>query len=109
MAGGAGPLESVVSVSPSTRLSPAVVDAAFWRGRRVLVTGHTVFKGSWLTLWLLELGALVHGLARDVYKRQVWRSPPSRWSHLASPWRRRWAWRSAWARATGWVISGIRL
>jgi CDP-glucose 4,6-dehydratase len=39
------------------------VDAAFWRGRRVLVTGHTGFKGSWLTLWLLELGAQVHGLA----------------------------------------------
>jgi len=35
----------------------------FWRGRRVLVTGHTGFKGSWLTLWLLSLGADVWGYA----------------------------------------------
>lgn len=34
-----------------------------YKGRRVLVTGHTGFKGSWLTQWLLELGAEVAGLA----------------------------------------------
>lgn len=34
-----------------------------WRGLRVLVTGHTGFKGSWLSLWLDSLGAEVHGLA----------------------------------------------
>lgn len=34
-----------------------------YRGRRVLVTGHTGFKGSWLTLWLQQLGAVVCGLA----------------------------------------------
>lgn len=33
------------------------------RGRRVLVTGHTGFKGSWLTIWLASLGAEVSGLA----------------------------------------------
>lgn len=35
----------------------------FWQGKRVLLTGHTGFKGSWLSLWLQSLGAEVHGLA----------------------------------------------
>ncbi|UPH91375.1 CDP-glucose 4,6-dehydratase [Synechococcus sp. NB0720_010] len=35
----------------------------FWAGRRVLLTGHTGFKGSWLSLWLLQLGAEVWGYA----------------------------------------------
>jgi CDP-glucose 4,6-dehydratase len=35
-------------------------------GRRVLVTGHTGFKGSWLTTWLLKLGAEVVGVSKDV-------------------------------------------
>lgn len=34
-------------------------------GRRVLVTGHTGFKGSWLTLWLRSMGAEVHGIALE--------------------------------------------
>ena len=38
-------------------------DRAFWQGRKVLLTGHTGFKGSWLALWLNELGAQVTGLA----------------------------------------------
>lgn len=38
-------------------------DRAVWQGRRVLVTGHTGFKGGWLSLWLQTLGAEVHGLA----------------------------------------------
>jgi CDP-glucose 4,6-dehydratase len=37
----------------------------FWRARRVLVTGHTGFKGSWLLLMLKELGAEVHGFALE--------------------------------------------
>ncbi|GAA0772602.1 CDP-glucose 4,6-dehydratase [Castellaniella ginsengisoli] len=38
-------------------------DPAFWRGRRVVLTGHTGFKGSWLALWLHRLGAQVTGMA----------------------------------------------
>jgi CDP-glucose 4,6-dehydratase len=45
---------------------------AAYRGRRVLVTGHTGFKGSWLCLWLHTLGAQVAGLALE---------PPSQPSH----------------------------
>ena len=35
-------------------------------GKKVLVTGHTGFKGSWLTCWLLKLGAEVVGVSKDV-------------------------------------------
>ena len=38
-----------------------IFNSSFWSGRRVLVTGHTGFKGSWLSLWLLRLGAQVWG------------------------------------------------
>ncbi len=37
--------------------------ADVYRGRRVLLTGHTGFKGSWLALWLSGLGAKITGLA----------------------------------------------
>lgn len=41
------------------------VNAAFWQNKRVLLTGHTGFKGSWLALWLESLGAQVTGFALD--------------------------------------------
>ena len=41
----------------------AALDRAFWRGQRVLLTGHTGFKGSWAAVWLDRLGAEVTGLA----------------------------------------------
>src|SRR5208283_1194715 len=41
------------------------VNRSFWRGRRVLLTGHTGFKGSWLSLWLNSLGADATGYALD--------------------------------------------
>ena len=44
---------------------PALPDPAAWAGRRVLVTGHTGFKGAWLTLWLLALGARVTDIDTD--------------------------------------------
>ena len=46
------PLESVVTLNQS-----------FWTGKRVLVLGHTGFKGAWLSLWLSRLGAHVFGLS----------------------------------------------
>src|SRR4030088_686477 len=51
MVGGKGTLEGL-AVTPS-----------FWGGKRVLVTGHTGFKGSWLCLWLKSLGSKVSGYA----------------------------------------------
>jgi CDP-glucose 4,6-dehydratase len=41
------------------------INRKFWRDRRVFLTGHTGFKGSWLALWLIDMGAQVHGYALD--------------------------------------------
>ena len=37
-----------------------------YKGKKVLITGNTGFKGSWLTIWLLKLGANVYGIAKDI-------------------------------------------
>jgi CDP-glucose 4,6-dehydratase len=52
----------------------------FWRGRRVLITGHTGFKGSWLTAWLTSLGAEIAGVSL-----QELPSTPALWSDLGLP------------------------
>lgn len=41
------------------------VNPAFWRGKKVFLTGHTGFKGSWLSLWLQSMGAKVKGFALE--------------------------------------------
>src|SRR4029077_15028846 len=41
----------------------SMINHSFWKGRNVLITGHTGFKGSWLSLWLDKLGAHVTGYA----------------------------------------------
>lgn len=41
------------------------VSPSFWNGKRVYVTGHTGFKGSWLSLWLQEMGAIVKGYSLE--------------------------------------------
>lgn len=45
--------------------STAPPNPNFWRRKRVLVTGHTGFKGSWLCLWLQSMGATLRGIALD--------------------------------------------
>jgi CDP-glucose 4,6-dehydratase len=44
-------------------VSSARPDPGFWNGKRVLLTGHTGFKGSWASLWLHRMGAKVTGLS----------------------------------------------
>jgi CDP-glucose 4,6-dehydratase len=51
-----------VAIRPSA-VEGLVLNPAFWQGKRVLLTGHTGFKGSWLSLWLQSLGAQVVGYA----------------------------------------------
>ena len=48
---------------PATKLAIGAPTPDYWRGRRVLLTGHTGFKGAWLSLWLERMGAAVTGLA----------------------------------------------
>ena len=47
-------------------MEDVVMDPDFWKKRTVLVTGHTGFKGSWLSLWLQELGAELTGFSIDL-------------------------------------------
>jgi CDP-glucose 4,6-dehydratase len=54
-------------------------DGDFWRGRRVLLTGHTGFKGAWLHLWLRTLGAEVSGYALAPV------TTPSLWALIGEP------------------------
>ena len=50
-------------LEPATKTT--VLDRTFWKNRRVFLTGHTGFKGSWLCLWLKTLGAKVTGYALE--------------------------------------------
>ena len=40
-----------------------MIDKQFWQGKKIFLTGHTGFKGSWLSLWLQDMGAVVRGYA----------------------------------------------
>ncbi|MCH7409679.1 CDP-glucose 4,6-dehydratase [Belliella sp. DSM 111904] len=45
------------------KLEVRKVNPSFWKGKRVFLTGHTGFKGSWLAIWLHQMGAIVKGYA----------------------------------------------
>lgn len=47
-------------------LEVMVTDTKFWKDKKVFLTGHTGFKGSWLTIWLNEMGATVVGYSVDI-------------------------------------------
>jgi CDP-glucose 4,6-dehydratase len=63
------PSQALADAAPARARRHGHVDAEFWRGRRVLLTGHTGFKGSWLALWLQALGAEVTGFSLGVPTR----------------------------------------
>ena len=42
------------------------MDSNFWKNKKVLLTGHTGFKGSWLSIWLKKLGAELVGFSKDI-------------------------------------------
>ena len=42
------------------------MESKFWNGKRVLITGHTGFKGSWLSLWLQKLNSKVFGYSKNI-------------------------------------------
>jgi CDP-glucose 4,6-dehydratase len=70
---GAGPVVAAVTEDSHQQLP----DPTFWRDRRVLLTGHTGFKGSWLAYWLGTLGAQVIGLSLPELP-----TTPSLWQQL---------------------------
>ena len=47
-------------------ISKGKVDPSFWKGKKVYLTGHTGFKGSWLSLWLQNMGVIVKGYSLEV-------------------------------------------
>jgi CDP-glucose 4,6-dehydratase len=50
-----------------------MVNASFWQDRRVLITGHTGFKGSWLSVWLSQMGARVTGFSLPADETSLFR------------------------------------
>ena len=46
-------------------MTKSIADQSFWNKKNVLVTGHTGFKGTWLSLWLKSMGAYVTGIGLE--------------------------------------------
>ncbi len=64
-----------------------IMNPDFWNGRKVFLTGHTGFKGSWLSLLLSDWGAEVHGYALEAVEESLFRMAPSgmSWPRRRSP------------------------
>jgi len=46
-------------------ISKGIVDTSFWKNKKVFLTGHTGFKGTWLSLWLQSMGVIVKGYSLE--------------------------------------------
>ena len=57
----------------------------FWNKKKVLLTGHTGFKGSWLLIWLLQMGATVYGYSlkesSDSLFKKIFKNIENKFSH----------------------------
>jgi len=68
------------------------MNKSFWKNKAVFITGHTGFKGSWLTLWLEQMGARVTGFSLeqgdirdlDLLKKIIKKNQPEIIFHLAA-------------------------
>ncbi len=60
----------MLGVVSMVKLNYAKPNNNFWKGKKVLITGHNGFKGSWLSLWLLKMNALVSGISLDQESRR---------------------------------------
>ena len=47
-----------------------IIFQKYFKNKKILITGHTGFKGSWLTLWLNEMGAKVYGISDNYQKKK---------------------------------------
>jgi CDP-glucose 4,6-dehydratase len=56
-----GTLEGMVTLSVA---EPAAINPEFWNGKRVAITGHTGFKGGWLSLWMHGMGVKLYGFSK---------------------------------------------
>ena len=51
-----------------------IVSDKFWQGKKVFITGHTGFKGSWLLIWLLKKNAIICGYSLKEDNNSLFRS-----------------------------------
>ena len=54
-------------------MNNCIADQSFWNKKKVLVTGHTGFKGTWLSLWLKSMGAYVTGIGLEPEYASIFR------------------------------------